>query len=415
MAYEIDLGNIRGPRGGEGPAGPAGPQGPAGPTPNLSVGNVHTLPPGSAATVTRRANSPDYAPILDFGLPAGAGGGDMTAEVYDPTGRHQDVFAYCDTQAGRLPATLVVAAHNSRVQTRADFVCSGESDQNTIRLALAALPAAGGKLLFLEGDYLLDCYGVEPVDNQYRLISVEQPYVAIEGMGAATRFQLAAGAARAGYSHLLFHAVASGFRLRNLCIDGLSAANPGGSITGLRLGLDAGQSILSGLTVSGCDAAGIDIRGEYVNAHDNVISGCGHGCLLTGAVAELTANLIRDNSGYGVQAQNASSNLVGNRLLNNAAGGIRLTAGGRALVRGNLLIGQPLGIGLYAAQDVMLLHNFIRRDAGGSAYAGGEYSIRLESCSRVVALGNWAYGKALSASSCTNLTLLLSGSDWNPS
>ena len=69
MAKEFDLGTVRGASGPQGPAGPqgaAGPQGPVGPLPHITVGEVLTLPPESAATVTRRENSPDEAPILDF-------------------------------------------------------------------------------------------------------------------------------------------------------------------------------------------------------------------------------------------------------------------------------------------------------------------------------------------------------------
>ena len=58
-------------------------QGPTGTVPDLTVGTVTTLSPGSNATVTRRSGSPDTAPIFDFGIPKGDTG---TAEnVYGST------------------------------------------------------------------------------------------------------------------------------------------------------------------------------------------------------------------------------------------------------------------------------------------------------------------------------------------
>ena len=99
---------IQGPKGDQGDpgtpgaTGATGAQGPAGAdgvTPNIQVGTTTTLAAGSDATVTRRAGSPDAAPIFDFGIPKGADAvnpGDMMKSVYDPTGKNADIFAYAD-------------------------------------------------------------------------------------------------------------------------------------------------------------------------------------------------------------------------------------------------------------------------------------------------------------------------------
>lgn len=68
------------------PIASKGDQGVPGPMPTLVVGDTTTLSPGSAATVTRRAGSPDAAPVLDFGIPRGVdgtGSGDMSKAIYD--------------------------------------------------------------------------------------------------------------------------------------------------------------------------------------------------------------------------------------------------------------------------------------------------------------------------------------------
>ena len=104
---------IQGPQGetgAKGVTGATGAQGPAGAdgsTPNIQVGTTTTLAAGSAATVKRRAGSPDAAPIFDFGIPKGADAvnpGDMTKAVYDPKGKAQDIFAYADQKMPRRAA-----------------------------------------------------------------------------------------------------------------------------------------------------------------------------------------------------------------------------------------------------------------------------------------------------------------------
>ena len=110
----FDLGQVVGPQGPQGPQGIQGVQrvqgvqgvaGNDGTTPNIQVGTTTTLAAGSAATVTRRADSPDAAPIFDFGIPKGADAvnpGDMHKNIYDPNGKTQDIFAYADQ---KMPKT----------------------------------------------------------------------------------------------------------------------------------------------------------------------------------------------------------------------------------------------------------------------------------------------------------------------
>ena len=76
--------------------------------PDITVGNTTTLPAGSNATVTRRAGSPNTAPIFDFGIPKGAdgtGAGDMLQSTYDPQGKSSDIFAYVDSAVSGVTVT----------------------------------------------------------------------------------------------------------------------------------------------------------------------------------------------------------------------------------------------------------------------------------------------------------------------
>lgn len=56
---------------------------------------------------------------------------------------------------GKEYATVVVAASNTHEagRARADFVCAGATDQVTLNLAAESVPAGGGEIVLLEGDY----------------------------------------------------------------------------------------------------------------------------------------------------------------------------------------------------------------------------------------------------------------------
>ena len=65
------LSTVELPAGGGGTPGPPGRDGV---TPSIRVGSVTTLEPGQEATVTRQPDSPDSAPVFDFGIPKGPKG-----------------------------------------------------------------------------------------------------------------------------------------------------------------------------------------------------------------------------------------------------------------------------------------------------------------------------------------------------
>lgn len=169
----FDLGQVVGPQGPQGPTGPKGEQGdrgpqgiqgiqgPAGPqgekgvkgdtgatgaqgpagangiTPNIQVGTVATLSPGSSATVTRQTGSPDAAPVFNFGIPRGADSvndGDMKASTYDPTSKARDVFAYADAALASARAYTAQYGY-SKGETLTAALCSA------LGLATTATPA----------------------------------------------------------------------------------------------------------------------------------------------------------------------------------------------------------------------------------------------------------------------------------
>lgn len=69
-------------------------------------------------------------------------------------------------QSSSRSTTVVVAALNStsKAKTGADFICDGADDHLTINAALESLPANGGRVVLMEGDY--NCPGPIIIDSE---------------------------------------------------------------------------------------------------------------------------------------------------------------------------------------------------------------------------------------------------------
>ncbi len=388
MAEEYDLGYIRGPRGPAGPAGPEGPQGIAG-------------PPGPAGAVGPAG-------------PAGAGGGDMSRSVYDPHNRHQDIFAYADQYRGRQPATLVVAAADSKNKHRADYVCDGEGDQLLINAAINNLPPQGGSvLLLLEGTYWLDMEGLSPTSGQNRIIEISRDNVILQGQGRSTVLKLADQTSSPQCStHLLFIR-SSGCQIRCLTLDGNSAQNSSGSVEGLRASLFASQLLVEDCLFKNCFYAGMNSQGDYIRIMKNLFTNCGYGLYLGGGLDTASNNQVFDSASQGIRAEGGSHILTYNRIVNSPEKGMHLYAVVTSQVKGNALVDQPIGIHAQYATDTMILDNMVLRAAYSNSYGSGEYSLYLEGCSRLLAVGNWLAGKAAAVSGGTAVMTAYSGADWN--
>ena len=409
MSQEFDLGCIRGAAGPAGPAGPQGPAGPVGATPSISIGQVVTVAAGEEPYVTRRAGSGDEQPVLDFGLPGADGA--MTAAVYDSRGRHQDVFAYCDALAGRRTATVVVAAADSRDRARADLVCGGEHDQLTVAQAIAALPVGGGRVVLLEGSYILSRYGVEAGTNgSFSLLPVTRDNVSLTGQGPATVLKLADGAA--GYNSVfLIDVQAGGFCAADLTLDGNASRNEA-EITGLRVGQDQSDARLERLQVRDCSGVGLQSYGSDALLDACLCRDCGCGVKLSGR-ARVRSCRLRDN-GRGLYIYGGQQLIEGCAVSGSGSCGIYADGGSFCLIRANTLWGQPVGVSLTDMSDAVVSGNLIFRDDAGGSWGSDEYPLLVTACARPHLVGNYLRGKAASLSSCEGAVLYYGGTDWNP-
>jgi hypothetical protein len=93
-------------------------------------------------------------------------------------------------QTTPITATAVVAAHDSAPRSRqaADFLCDGTGDQEQINAAIRSLPAAGGRVLLLEGTF-----DIRKVPETLGGVLIDRSDVVLSGQGTATRLVQAAG------------------------------------------------------------------------------------------------------------------------------------------------------------------------------------------------------------------------------
>lgn len=123
---------------------------------------------------------------------------DPAAVVADEVARLKARFQYPDRAfapesvtpvtagGGGGAPTVVVAASDSTEESkaRADYICTGTSDENTIQAALTAIST--GRVLLCEGVYSISTAGVIIVGTSQTLEGVNQQSVILRYSGAVT-------------------------------------------------------------------------------------------------------------------------------------------------------------------------------------------------------------------------------------
>jgi len=188
-------------------------------------------------------------------------------------------------------ATVVVAASDSKDKTRADYVCTGSNDQNTINEAIDSLPSGGGGVLLLDGQYNLSSY-----------ISIMKNYVSLFGQGFGTLLYLENGA--------------------NTSV--IRVGDESTTLKGIYIGhLQINGNKANQSTATECD--GIYFYGgssnyitdsliEWVYTHDNYFSGIG----LWYTRYVTVANIISDSNDHnGIEINYGEKNMVLSSLLSN--------------------------------------------------------------------------------------------------
>lgn len=207
----------------------------------------------------------------------------------------------------RTSATVVVAAVDSINKDKADLVCTGVNDNLQITAAIALLPAFGGKILLLGGNY-----------NFTSVVAINKNNTIIEGVGVSTRIF-------SNSASFTFFQATSLLGFKNMCMD---TTNNGVAISGLltyvynckfigfyyaiqNTNNEAkiySNNITNG-TLSG--SVGINNAGLKVNIYQNIIS-CGipsanKGIVNTGGQSTIQNNIIYEPDG-GLAISDTSGN-----------------------------------------------------------------------------------------------------------
>ena len=290
--------------------------------------------------------------------------------------------------------TLIVAASDSLDTTRADYVCDGIDDQDTINEAIGDLPAGGGRISLLEGTYVLTDPVVYDKDN-----------VTIQGLGRATIIQTSDDVM------MVFAANRTGLLLQDVRMIGSGAGNNNNigieldtvlysiirgcwledmGSTALYLDNASNYNLIANNIFSSNDDRNIDIvdSGNVVLS-GNILDSSGTGdvsvsisnsnnCIVTGNIVTdadshgiqiygseyviFSGNNIRGANADGLLLTNDSDYCVvsGNTICNNTAWDIRINGptNDKNLVLGNVMVGtggglSDTGTGTVSANNVI--------------------------------------------------------------
>lgn len=143
------FGGRQGIHGETGPQGPEGPQGPAGPAGSSIQSIVRTAgdgSPGTTDTYTITLTNGETSTFEVYNGADGQGTGDMSANVYDPQGLAQDIFAYVQQS---LPTKV------SQLENDSGFVTAGELPPSGV----TAFNGRSGAVVPQAGDYTAELVG----------------------------------------------------------------------------------------------------------------------------------------------------------------------------------------------------------------------------------------------------------------
>ncbi|MEW5891293.1 MAG: right-handed parallel beta-helix repeat-containing protein, partial [Pseudomonadota bacterium] len=260
--------------------------------------------------------------------------------------------------AAIVPATLVVAAPDSKNKTRADYVVStgSTSAQTVINQAINALPAVGGKVVLLEGTYIVDGSIVLPSNVHLKLL--KGATVKLKDGFDADIYIIKNADTTNGNTNIAVTGPG--------VIDGNKASQAVGVQHGICLTKVTGSKIV-GLRVKDCKTQGIVV---YNSANQNRIA----------------RNLAEGNDISGIAVDTCSGNVViGNTCLNNGSFGISLYSATENSVTGNFCQGNAYGIRLSTGS--------LRNTVSGNVSKGNVYyGIYFYDSSDNTLTGNTAQG-----------------------
>jgi parallel beta-helix repeat protein len=249
--------------------------------------------------------------------------------------------------------TIIIAAHDSRDRLRADYVCTGTNDQETINQAISTIASQGGTILFLEGTYILT--------GSINLVS----NITLVGQGRGSIFKLADNLT--GEFNIIYGSEVSGIIVSNLKIDG-SNLSLDTYIVGIYL-YKVTNSKVNSCWFEGGDTQRITgITLSYSN--NNIIEGNifynNGSCInLENSVRNIIANNVILNSGSAISIFNSDKNIVIGNVSRYSPDSIYIQSSKNNTVVGNVSLNYSTGINLLDSESNTIVGNVCREGIDG--------------------------------------------------
>ena len=349
------------------------------------------------------------------------------------------VNCHCVSLSGNFTdavcATFVVATSNTLDTTRADYVGDGVADDVEINAAIAALPALGGRVILLEGDYVTAANIVLPADTtlegQGRSTEITANgnavtnAIVINGSGVCIRdlkVTIGAGCGTAGARPNAVYAVGQNrLLLENLCLYGDKTVGSDGSVARQNGIFFSNVDYSRAINCEATNNQYYGIRLASGSDYNNIEHGIYTGNSKDGLVLDTSDNnkvlscICNSNTEYGLHLKSADNNLVegctcasntrsgiytlaasennyvDNSLKDNGYHGLELLGGTYSIVDGNSAIGNDSGAsGLYSGLYVSANNTTI---VGNICYDNGLHGIRVYRASHCVVGSNVCGGQ----------------------
>ena len=198
---------------------------------------------------------------------------------YDSDDDQLKVYANGKWQADRSAVTKIVAASDSQNKDKADYVADGTADDVEIQAAIDALPAGGGSVVLLDGNYSIAT-----------AISVTKDNTKIIGQGTNTSLS------RSNSGNILTVAGTSGDHVTDVTISFLKVSGPsvvGAQVTGSGIYLDYTDRVtIDGVSGNGfgsleSDGAIAIVRSTYCTVQNSNLSASKNG-VVTGLATDIS-------------------------------------------------------------------------------------------------------------------------------
>jgi parallel beta-helix repeat protein len=249
--------------------------------------------------------------------------------------------------------TIIIAAHDSRDKLRADYVCTGIDDQETINQAISTIASRGGTILFLEGTYILT--------GSINLVS----NIALVGQGRGTIFKFPENLE--GTFNVIYGSEISGIIVSDLKIDG-SNLTFDTDIVGISL-YKVTNSKVNSCWFEGGDTQRISGIGlSYCK--NNIIEGNifynNGSCIdFENSICNIIANNVILNSGSAISIFNSDKNIVIGNVSRYSSDSIYIQSSKNNTITGNVSLNYSTGINLLGSENNTIVGNVCQEGING--------------------------------------------------